>query len=130
MSFDAMETLLMVRNLQESLDFYIGALGFAVTATWPEEHPFWARITAGNAVLMLNYVGDPHEHEDGEEPHSHEPEFNGSLYFTPSGPLEDLHARLTATTECSDIEEMPYGMREFRAVDPNGYSLVFGRPTR
>ena len=131
MTFEAMETLLMVRNLKESVDFYTDVLGFTVTGSWPEDDPFWARITAGNAVLMLNYVGDPHEHDDGEEPHSHEPEFNGSLYFNPSGTLEELHAKIKSQVpSCSEIEEMPYGMREFRALDPNGYSLVFGLPTQ
>jgi uncharacterized glyoxalase superfamily protein PhnB len=130
MTFASMRPLLMVRNLKESIDFYADVLGFTVNATWPEEDPYWASLSAGAASLMLNYVGDPHAHEDGEEPHSHEPEFNGLLYFEPSGSLEELHARIRASVpSCGEIEVQPYGMKEFSVTDPNGYHLTFGVST-
>jgi uncharacterized glyoxalase superfamily protein PhnB len=130
MSYASMRPLLMVRNLKESVDFYSNVLGFTVNGTWPEGDPSWASLSAGGASLMLNYVGDPHAHEDDSEPHSHEPEFNGVLYFDADGSLEELHATVKSKlASCGDIEEMPYGMKEFSITDPNGYNLTFGKPT-
>lgn len=130
MSYTSMRPLLMVRNLKESIDFYTDVLGFTVTGTWPQDgEPFWASLTAGGASLMLNYVGDPHDDGDGVM-HTHEPEFNGTLYFDPSGSIEELHERVKEkSASCSDIQEQPYGMKEFSVTDPNGYHLSFGVPT-
>jgi catechol 2,3-dioxygenase-like lactoylglutathione lyase family enzyme len=129
MSYASMRPLLMVANLKESIDFYTDVLGFTVGATWPEENPFWAALSAGSAALMLNYVGDPHDDGDGVI-HSHEPEFNGALYFDVEGSIEDLQARIKAKApSCTEIEVMPYGMKEFSVQDPNGYNLSFGAAT-
>lgn len=132
MSFRSLRPMMMVRNLEESLDFYTDVLGFTVDGTYPEAgEPFWASISAGDARLMLNFVGEPHAHEEGEEPHSHEPEFNGVLYLDVDGSLDELQARVKAkASSCTDVEVMPYGMKEFSVVDPNGYTITFGVPAQ
>lgn len=129
MTYRSLRPMMMVRNLKESVGFYTDVLGFTVNGTFPEgDDPLWASLSSGNASLMLNFVGEPHAHVAGEEPHSHEPEFNGVLYVDVTGSLEDVHARVEAKASCTDIEVMPYGMKEFSVVDPNGYKLTFGVP--
>ena len=130
MTFESIRPLMMVRNLRETIDFYSDVLGFTLTGTHPDgEEPFWASMSCGKASLMFSFVGEPHAHEEGEDPHSHEPEFNGVLYFDPSGSLEELHAKVKSkVATCGDIDEMPWGMKEFSVLDPNGYNLTFGVP--
>lgn len=130
MTFEEMRPMLMVSDLQQTLAFYADVLGFEVTATYPEgDRPTWAAASVGNVRLMFSWVGEPHTHEDGET-HSHEPEFNGALYFTAAGDIRELHARVRSRVpSCGDIDEQPWGMTEFSVQDPNGYELIFGKPT-
>jgi lactoylglutathione lyase len=130
MTFQAMSPMLMVRDLKETLDFYTSVLGFEVTGTYPEgDQPTWAAVTEGDIRVMFSWVGEPHAHDDGEE-HSHTPEFNGALYFTPGGPIADFHTRVKAKVPaCGDLLTQPWGMTEFAVTDPNGYTLLFGVPT-
>jgi catechol 2,3-dioxygenase-like lactoylglutathione lyase family enzyme len=130
MTFESLRPMMMVKNLKETIDFYSDVLGFTVNSTHPVgDDPFWASMSCGKATLMFSFVGEPHAHEEGEEPHAHEPEFNGVLYFDPSGSLEELHAKVKSkVATCGDIDEMPWGMKEFSILDPNGYNLTFGVP--
>ena len=48
---------LMVRNMQQSLDFYVDGLGFSLVNQWiPNDHIEWCWLLLGSAALMLQEI--------------------------------------------------------------------------
>jgi catechol 2,3-dioxygenase-like lactoylglutathione lyase family enzyme len=119
--------MLSVRDLRESLRFYRSALGFElVESLGGADKPFWAYVKKGTAELMLAEGSGP---SFGAGPASL-PNGGVCLYFYPESvaELEWLHADLTARGQpVSELETTDYGHRLFTLLDPDGYTLTFGR---
>jgi lactoylglutathione lyase len=116
---------LFVSDMDVSIDFYCRVLGFDLV----RREPGYASVRSGNVVLGLGPVAKLPEH-DG--------------YFTRSRLEEDRGAGVEIVLEVDDIhafhehvrdagypimhalERRPWGLTDFRIVDPNGYYL---RPT-
>jgi uncharacterized glyoxalase superfamily protein PhnB len=118
--FLAIMPVLKVADLQRSLDWYAGALGFHAegrgAGDGPEEHCF---LRAGDTELLLStgsHLGGP-------------PSFTGTLYFRVVG-VEALYARVRERPEVVwPLEQQDYGTREFGIRDPDGYVLAFAEAT-
>jgi glyoxylase I family protein len=123
---DATVPLLQVFDMQTSLAFYVGVLGFAVVQR--TEHDWWATIRLGDATLMLNTA-----YEDDERPTSPDPQRvrghnDVSLYFQ-FVDLDALYAHLRTTGhEVSPPSRTSYGLRQLNVKDPDGYELCFTAP--
>lgn len=118
MKIESMTPMLRTWDLEGSIDFYTGVLGFECTAN--EADWGWASLQSGSVSIMLSR---PNEH-DGDRA----PAFTGSLYFRVND-VDDLWVRIKDQARvCYPIETFDYGMREFAVYDNNGYLLQFGQP--
>jgi catechol 2,3-dioxygenase-like lactoylglutathione lyase family enzyme len=113
-----METLLQVRDLNESLAFYVDLLGFKIHGKFPESAPTWAGLASGNARVMLSTFARVAE-----------PALTGEIYMYP----DDLDVAWERLKDAAPVVEEPvtreYGMREFSVRDPNGYLITFAQST-
>jgi catechol 2,3-dioxygenase-like lactoylglutathione lyase family enzyme len=58
------------------------------------------------------------------------PETNGAACYLIVPDVEDWHTRLLAAGQpVTDLDDQPWGMREFTLTDPNGNHIRFGEST-
>jgi len=113
--------LFVVSDLQRSVDFYCGKLGFREPAMWGEP-PCFAMMNRDEFDLMLSLAENPaHVRPNG-------PNRVWDLYIK----VTDLDAELMALKEAGvplDLEAhtTEYEMIEAEVVDPDGYRICFGQ---
>ena len=119
---------LLVSNVERSLAFYVGTLGFERGMTVPDESPFvFASVTGGPIEIFLNdAAGAVKEYPGfGGKPLG----CTGTLFIEATG-IDALHDRLkSSVTIVMPIETKFYGMREFAIQDPDGYVITFAERT-
>jgi len=124
-SIGAISPCFIVSNVEQSIAFYCGRLGFETRFLAPERDPFFAIVGRDGAQLFVkaeggvrpapNHTRHPHLRLDAfvyvEDPDELASEFavRGVAF---SSPLKDTHD----------------GLRGFEISDPDGYVLFFGRP--
>ena len=122
---EAISPCLTVSDVEKTIAFYGGKLGFETRLIAPEEGPFFAIIGRDGAQIFIkaeggvtpvpNYTRHPHLRLDAfvyaSDPDALAAEFEaqGAEF---SKPLEDTHD----------------GLRGFEISDPDEYVLFFGRP--
>jgi lactoylglutathione lyase len=115
---------LIVKNVERSLAFYVGTLGFERGMTVPDESPLvFASVTSGSIEIFLN---------DTATAVKEYPAFagkalgaTGTMFIEVEG-VDALHDRLnTSVTIVMPIVTQFYGMREFAIEDPDGYVITF-----
>lgn len=115
---------LLVVNVERSLAFYEGVLGFERGFTVPEQSPFvFASVTAGPVEIFFNdAAGAIKEYPGfGGTPIG----ATGTMYIEVEG-VDALHDRLKATVPIvMPLVTQFYGMREFAIEDPDGYVITF-----
>lgn len=112
---------LKVRDLDATIGFYTGLLGFRLTTTWPEESPTFCILDRDRCSLMF--------HTDDWDEDEGPPAMTGQLHIDVSG-VEELHRRLRDRVEILwGPEVYHYGRREFSFRDPDGYRLVLSEST-
>lgn len=121
----AISPCFVVSDVERTIAFYRGKLGFEVTFQQPERNPFFAILVRDGAQLFVKSEAEikpvpnsqRHRHLRWDafvyapDPDALAAEFVASG-TTFSAPLEDTHDRL----------------RGFEVTDPDGYVLFFGRP--
>lgn len=113
----------IVANLQRSLDFYVGKLGFGQPNIWGEP-PCFAMIHRDAFELMLSLAEDPaHIRPNG-------PNGQWDVYFR----VRDLAAEEAALAAAGvplarKPENTVYDMLEMEVLDPDGYRICFGQST-
>ena len=122
---EAISPCFIVSDVEKTIAFYGGKLGFETRFIAPEEGPFFAIIGRDGAQIFIkaeggvasvpNHTRHPHLRLDAfvyaSDPDALAAEFaeQGAVF---SKPLEDTHD----------------GLRGFEISDPDGYVLFFGRP--
>jgi catechol 2,3-dioxygenase-like lactoylglutathione lyase family enzyme len=108
--------VLKVTDMQRSVDFYTGILGF--TVAWRAANDGGGEncmLQAGAADLLLStgaHLGD-------------RPQFTGTLYFNMAG-VQEFFERVKSQVDIVwPLEAMDYGQREFGIRDSDGYTLAF-----
>jgi uncharacterized glyoxalase superfamily protein PhnB len=115
---------LVVSNVERSLAFYVGTLGFSRGMTVPDESPLvFASVTSGAVEIFLN---------DAAVATAEYPGFGGrpigatATMFVEMTGVDALHDQLKSTVKIvMPIETKFYGMREFAIEDPDGYVITF-----
>jgi catechol 2,3-dioxygenase-like lactoylglutathione lyase family enzyme len=108
--------VLKVLNLQKSVDFYTGVLGF--TVAWRAVNDGGREncmLSAGDANLLLStgsHLGD-------------QPQFTGTLYFNMAGVGEFFDRIKNQVDIVWPLERMEYGQTEFGIRDGDRYTLAF-----
>src|SRR5213593_311264 len=115
---------LLVANVERSLAFYEGVLGFERGPTVPEQSPFaFASVTSGPIEIFFN---------DAATAIKEYPAFagrpigtTGTMYIEVDG-VDALHDRVkTAAKITMPLVTQFYGAREFAIEDPDGYVITF-----
>jgi lactoylglutathione lyase len=119
---------LLVANVERSLAFYTGTLGFERGMTVPDESPFvFASVSSGPIEIFFN---------DATAAVKEYPAFDGkplgatgTLFIEVEG-VDALNDRLQASVKVvMPIVTQFYGMREFAIEDPDGYVITFAERT-
>jgi catechol 2,3-dioxygenase-like lactoylglutathione lyase family enzyme len=105
--------ILSVANLQTSIEYYRSVLGFDVAWQWGDP-PYLASIYRDRVEVNLSQA------DAGELAIS-------KVYFQVID-VDAYYERVTAAGASVDValDERPYGMRDFRILDPSGNELSFG----
>lgn len=104
---------LAVKSVKETCDWYVGKLGFAVRFLWGEPATHGA-VSLGEATVHF-WNGTPQLGENW-------------IYFDITS-LDVMYERAkgNGVEITRPPENYPWGMREFNAVDLNGYRIRFGQ---
>jgi catechol 2,3-dioxygenase-like lactoylglutathione lyase family enzyme len=114
--FKRVVPVLKVSDMQKSVDFYTGVLGFSVA--WRAANDGGGEncmLQAGATALLLSTAS----HLGGR------PQFTGTLYFHMAG-VDQFFERVKCQAEVVwPLETMDYVQKEFGIRDCDGYMLAF-----
>ena len=120
----AVTPMLKTKNLEETIAFYTGTLGFTLENQRNDGENgkiSWCALRCGGASVMF-YSMESLDAPPGP------PAMTGVLYFNPKN-VRALWSQLKDRTAVEwELQEMDYGMLEFAIHDCNGYILSFGQP--
>jgi glyoxylase I family protein len=111
--------LLVVRDIEQSLDFYCDRLGFElIDEALQGETRFWCRLTRGSVSLMLQQS----EAEDGPA----EGRGRGVSLYLLCDDVDRIHSEFQDRGLTLPAPELAYyGMKQLFVPDPDGYSVCF-----
>lgn len=103
-----------VSDLQAALEFYQSKLGFSVAWTWGTP-PTRAGITLGDIEIQLDCTGA------GAPP-------GPSVVYCHMTGVDSYYAACKdrGVSFALELDERPWGMRDFRVIDPDGNRIGFG----
>ena len=114
---------LTVKDLEKSLAWYTN-LGFTVERTYERDGNVRGYgLRAGDARIGIGL-------DDGAKGWDRVKGQGCSLQITTDMPVDTIAERITSNggTLLSGPEDMPWGMRMFQALDPDGFKLGVSRP--
>jgi len=118
--------LLQVFDMQASLEFYCGVIGFRIVDKTDAD--WWAMISLGDARLMLNTAYEDDKRPPKAEPRRVRGHNDVSLYFE-FHDLDGLHAHLKSKGyQVRPPAKTSYGLMQMNVKDPDGYELCFTAP--
>jgi predicted enzyme related to lactoylglutathione lyase len=105
-------------NLDATADFYTGVLGFALVRDQRDGSPGYLALERGQVRIGAAYRDEP-EGQPGRRPPS------GTEIVLEVDDLDAEHARVVAAGWPieEDLTDRPWGLRDFRVLDPSGYYL-------
>jgi uncharacterized glyoxalase superfamily protein PhnB len=115
---------LTVKDLEQSVAWYHGVVGFAVDQRMEREGELRAvAVRAGDVRLLLNK-------DDGAKGWERSKGEGVSLMITTAQDIDAIAARIRAGGGTLDSEpaDMPWGVRAFRVRDPDGFRISFSSP--
>ena len=110
-----------VNDLQQSIAFYVDALGFSVDEKWETEGVVQGvMLRAGKCRIGLSQ-------DDFAKGRDRAKGLGMSVWLTTVQDLAMLVGRIkkNGVTLAQELEEMPWGGRAFAVVDPDGFRLTF-----
>jgi len=112
---------LTVKDLEKSLAWYRDVVGFTVSQRHEREGRLVAiSLKAGSVELLIG-------RDDGAKGWDRVKGEGLSLQLTTTQSIDELAARIKANggTLVTEPADMPWGVRVFRAQDPDGFKFVF-----
>jgi uncharacterized glyoxalase superfamily protein PhnB len=111
--------LLFVEDINRSVDFYCGQLGFVLVNKWePDGKLGWCRIERGNSAIMLQQACE----EDGPAAGRG----RGVEFFFQCDDAAALYSEFqSAGLTIARPKVAFYGMNQLFVKDPDGYGLCF-----
>jgi catechol 2,3-dioxygenase-like lactoylglutathione lyase family enzyme len=112
--------VLAVHDVRASARFYVDALGFKIV----NEPPGWIFVARDNCMIML-----------GECPNDMHPSELGCHNYIAYLRVDDADSyreeiRALGVVPLSEIEDKPWGMREFSIKSPDGHRITIGHRIR
>ena len=113
-------TVLAVRNLRASTQFYMNVLGFQ--RDFGDESGVWSFLSRDSFKVMLGECPD-------DRPASELGSHSYVAYVTVEG-IDSLHQEIAerGAEVISEPATEPWGMREFGVKTPDGHRIRFGEP--
>jgi len=120
---------LFVEEMAASIAFYTQVLAFEVTRHEPDDY---ASLRWGNAVLGIGPVAKLPEEGGyfGRDISFHRRGLGVEIVLEVDD-VDEWHARVAASGQpiLEPLQDRPWGLRDFRIVDPDGYYLrITSRP--
>lgn len=115
----ALMASLTVKDLQASLAWYSGVVGFSIDEKYEHEGRLMgASLKAGDVRIIVGQ-------DDGAKGWDRVKGEGFSLQFTTAQSVDEIAKRITARggTLLSEPADMPWGARLFRLRDPDGFTL-------
>ena len=116
----AINVSLTAKDLQKSVAWYRDVVGFTVDQQYEREGKLRAvALKAGAIRILLNL-------DDGGRGWDRAKGEGFSVMFTTAQSVDDIANRIKANggTLASEPADMPWGVRMFRVVDPDGFKLA------
>jgi predicted enzyme related to lactoylglutathione lyase len=116
-------TVLLVENVRRAADYYRDRLGFAITLYDLNPDHYATAERDGCHVHLAHFDGaSPRPNNQAVPPDMFD------AYFWPND-VDAFHAELKdrGATIIQAPTDQPYGLRDFRVQDPDGYVLAFGK---
>jgi uncharacterized glyoxalase superfamily protein PhnB len=116
-------TVLLVEDVQRAADYYRDRLGFAVSIYEADPALYGSAERDSCHVHFAHYDG-----ARGQPNSNVVPPDMFDAYFWPVD-VDALYGELEGrgATIIQPLTDQPYGLREFRVQDPDGYILAFGK---
>src|SRR3990170_2603477 len=113
---------LLVADMRQTLDFYVGVLGFTQTGYYPiASDPIRTEVRRDGVAIIL-FTEALHGRDQA-------PALSGALYVFPES-VDRLADELRGKVPFAWVpEDTEFGTHEFAVRDPNGYALIFAEPT-
>jgi len=116
----------IVTDLQTSVSFYVGKLGFKIHYTGPGDHPYWAIIGRDHISIMLKAVADDIKPIPNHTRHEWAPP---DAYISTADPEKLFEEyRSNAVVFKKPLHDNSDDIKGFEIKDADGYLLFFGRP--
>ena len=124
MKLESLTPNLLVKNVNESINFYTSYLGFTLLQTVPENGDFeWGFVQKDNVHIMFQREDSIRE----EYPELEKQLSGGALtfYIKITDLLKFYEKIKTSVKIVHNLHKTPYGANEFSILDPDGFILVF-----
>jgi predicted enzyme related to lactoylglutathione lyase len=121
----ALSNSLTVKDLERSVAWYRDVVGFTVDQRYEREGTLRAvALKAGAIRILLNL-------DDGAKGWDRTKGEGFSVQFTTAQSVDDIANRIKSKggTLLTEPADMPWGVRMFRLVDPDGYKIAISRPS-
>jgi uncharacterized glyoxalase superfamily protein PhnB len=118
---------LAVRNMKQTIQFYRDSLGFKMGMAFPDaDNPEYADLSKDGMVIMFiqaKNVGIGSREKLG---------VGVNMYMQIDGDIDEYCNELKnkGVKIVVDIKDEPYGIRDFRIEDINGYKLTFNQVSK
>jgi uncharacterized glyoxalase superfamily protein PhnB/pimeloyl-ACP methyl ester carboxylesterase len=115
-------------DLEKTVAFYSSYLGFQLKGDWglTEEKPMWARMERDGVEIQFFQANRPHQLQAVKDWG-----FYDAVFYLEVESVEQFRAELLRKgLNVGEIEEQPYGMREFYLKDPDGHQLTIGEAVK
>ena len=124
MELNSLTPNLMVKNVNETLDFYIDILGFKLLQTVPEQGNFdWGFVQKDSVMIM--FQKDDSIREEYPELKNYKEGGALTLYIKVDELPEWYEQIKDKTNVIKPMNKTFYGANEFAIQDPNGFILTF-----
>lgn len=124
MKLESLTPNLMVKNVNESINFYTSFLGFTLLQTVPENGDFvWGFVQKDSINFMFQRENSIRE----EYPELEKQQSGGALtFYIKVHDLLKLYEKIKINVKIvHDLHKTLYGANEFSISDPDGFILVF-----
>ena len=119
-----LSSLLAVRNMKQTIDFYTKSLGFNLGMCFPDaNNPEYADLSKDGMVLM--FIPAKNHGIDNKEKFG----IGVYLYLQIDGNIDEYYAELKkkGVKIAVEIKDEPFGVRDFAIEDVDGYKLTFNQ---
>lgn len=126
MEIQSLSPNIMVKNVQQTVDFYQNLLGFELVTSVPDatgkQALQWAMVRAGNVTLMFQEEANLKTEYPSLNQHAIGGGF--TLYLTVKNHQTLYKRAKSVATIVKEPHKMFYGATEFAILDNNGYVLT------